>query len=47
MKEDRKYYESKDDNSDYINFEFTLVPYEALQIVIASIMTNWPSNNLL
>lgn len=28
MKEDRKYYESKDDNSDYINFEFTLVPYE-------------------
>lgn len=30
MKEDRNYYESKDNNSDCINFEFTLVPYEEL-----------------
>lgn len=28
MKEDRRFYESKDNNSDYVNFEFTLIPYE-------------------
>ncbi len=30
MKEDREYYESKDNDSDCVNFEFTLVPYEEL-----------------
>lgn len=30
MKEDREYYESKDKDTDSVNFEFTLVPYEEL-----------------
>lgn len=30
MKEDREYYESKDNDSDYLNFEFSLIPYEEL-----------------
>lgn len=30
MKEDREYYESRDNDSDCLNFEFTLVPYEEL-----------------
>ena len=28
MKEDRQFYESQDTNSDYLNFEFNVVPYE-------------------
>ncbi len=30
MKEDREYYESKDKDTDSVNFEFTLLPYEEL-----------------
>lgn len=30
MKEDREYYESRDNDSDSVNFEFTLIPYEEL-----------------